>query len=240
MLFRSRSENEVQEPPKLNQKRLWEEMVQSLSYLPQEVIENFSPLQTFKKPKIQAELENEQNFEEPQMDISLGLNDDLLPESSINSSRPPSESGEAPMAADIGEHSLEEGEEMHEHNIEQQSSQDSHEMEDSSSNPVFTDSEKVKLTTGEFASREAVDFAELMRVEFIDNESLKFDNLLTTKKRAQGHEEDVGLTRQEATKGFFEMLSLATADCIDLDQQETFGDINISARPALYERFISA
>ncbi|GCE99662.1 sister chromatid cohesion protein 1 [Zygosaccharomyces mellis] len=235
-----RSENEVQEPPKLNQKRLWEEMVQSLSYLPQEVIENFSPLQTFKKPKIQAELENEQNFEEPQMDISLGLNDDLLPESSINSSRPPSESGEAPMAADIGEHSLEEGEEMHEHNIEQQSSQDSHEMEDSSSNPVFTDSEKVKLTTGEFASREAVDFAELMRVEFIDNESLKFDNLLTTKKRAQGHEEDVGLTRQEATKGFFEMLSLATADCIDLDQQETFGDINISARPALYERFISA
>lgn len=235
-----RSENEVQEPPKLNQKRLWEEMVQSLSYLPQEVIENFSPLQTFKKPKIQAELENEQNFEEPQMDISLGLNDDLLPESSINSSRPPSESGEAPMAADIGEHSLEEGEEMHEHNIEQQSSQDSHEMEDSSSNPVFTDSEKVKLTTGEFASREAVDFAELMRVEFIDNESLKFDNLLTTKKRAQGHEEDTSLTRQEATKGFFDMLSLATADCIDLDQQETFGDINISARPALYERFISA
>ncbi|CAR25626.1 hypothetical protein ZYGR_0A01910 [Zygosaccharomyces rouxii] len=244
-ILNGRPETEVQDLPKLNQKRLWGEMIQSLSYLPQETIERLTSLQTSKKPKTQVESENEESFEEPQMDISLGLNDDLLPESSISSSRPPSELGEgdheSPMAADIGEHPLDQGQEEHgEPNIEQSTQQDSDEREPSSSQSELDDSEKVKLTTGEFASREAVDFAELMRVEFIDNDSLEFENLLTTKKRAQGVEEDTRLTRQEATKGFFDMLSLATADCIDLNQQETFGEINISARPALYERFITA
>lgn len=236
---------EVQEPPRLNQKRLWEEMAQSLSYLPQETVERLLPLQTAKRPKIQEETERREEFEEPQMDISLGLNDDIVPESSISSSRPPSEPGEgnqeSPMAADIGEHPLEEGEEVQEeqnvgHLLTEQESEERKTL--SPSEP--SDSQKVKLTSGEFASRESVDFAELMRVEFIDNNSLEFEKLLMAKKRAQGNEEPQVLTRQEATKGFFDMLSLATTDCIDLDQQETFGEIDISARPALYERFIAA
>lgn len=42
-------------------------------------------------------------------------------------------------------------------------------------------------------------------------------------------------TRREAAGFFFELLVLATKDCIKVTQQESFGDITIQAKSALYE-----
>ncbi|AQZ17654.1 MCD1 (YDL003W) [Zygosaccharomyces parabailii] len=234
----------VIKPLRLTQKRIWEEMAHSLSYLPEEAMERLLPLQTLKRPKPQQE-ENDK-FIQPNLNISLGLSDDLLQETSLSTSLPPSEPGEddhdVPMDADIGDQSLDQVDVTSHENllVRQSTQQESDALESSSQYSEQNNSQKIKLSTGEVVSKETVDFAELLRTEFIDNGSLVFNKLLAARRRLQQSAENLPVTRQEATRGFFDLLSLATSDCIDLDQKETFGDINITPRPSLYERFISA
>ncbi|SJM88512.1 related to Sister chromatid cohesion protein 1 [Zygosaccharomyces bailii] len=235
----------VIKPLRTTQKRIWEEMAHSLSYLPEEAMERLLPLQTLKRPKPQPEKEND-GFVQPDLNISLGLSDDLLQETSLSTSLPPSEPGEddhdVPMDADIGDQSLDQAEVASHENllVRQSTQQESDALESSSQYSEQHDSQKIKLSTGEVVSKETVNFAELLRTEFIDNGSLVFNKLLAARRRLQQSAENLPVTKQEATRGFFDLLSLATSDCIELDQKETFGDISITPRPSLYERFISA
>ena len=64
--------------------------------------------------------------------------------------------------------------------------------------------------------------------------------MFTNVFRHQLNTSSENITRREAIKGFFDILSLATEGCVDLKQKETFGNIVIDAKPALFERFITA
>lgn len=236
---------EISKPPRLTQKRLWEEMAHSLAYLPQEAMERLLPLRMLKRQKPELE-EQSEDSNEPHLDISLGLNDDLLSESSLGDRLPPSEPGDndydMPVDRDIGDRSSDEDRDaVDENNMLRQSIEQGLDSgEQAAQASALSDSQKVQLNTGEFVSKDAVDFAELLRTEFIDHSSLLFDNLLVARNRTRQNAKNAPIERQEAAGMFFDVLSLATSDCIDLDQKDFYGDISITARPSLYERFIPA
>lgn len=104
------------------------------------------------------------------------------------------------------------------------------------SEETTTQTEKVRLVSGEVASKATVQMAEILRKEITEEKEVIFTNVL----RNQLNTSSENITRREASKGFFDILSLATEGCIDLNQEETFGSIMIDAKPPLFERFITA
>lgn len=223
------------------QKRLWEEFVQGMSYLPQVVLDNLITYQTLKKQKIHSTQDVEE-FNEPEMNVTLGLDDDLLQDSETSASRVELGSEESdhfvPIDEDIGQPSFDEA------NASSPQATDANGMMDEQlgqlDGAASQKAQNVQLASGEMASRATVYMAELLRTEFIDNDSINFDDILAIKHNAEDDKNDSPITKREASKGFFDMLSLATAGCIDLDQQESFQNITIKTRAPLYEKFITA
>lgn len=222
--------------PRVTKKRLLEDFKNCSDGFPTIALCNFLSHQPVKRIKtLQDEL-----IEDPVLDISLGINDDLLQSSIANSSQIGDDSEDSdhfiPIDADIGQPPIDEGSDSYVKAVED--TEEGHH----STHYQTTQTQKIRLNTGELASKSTVYMAELLRTEFIDNNSITFHNVLVAKHEAQEVSGDfvAGISRREASKGFFEMLSLATAGCIDLDQQMAFEDITIKTRAPLYEKFISA
>lgn len=223
---------------RITQKRLWEDFVQSMSYLPQVVLDNLITYQTLKKQKGHATQDMEE-FNEPQMNVTLGLDADLLQDSETSASRdePAAEDSDhfVPIDEDIGQSSFDEAD---------ASSPQGTDATDTMHQPLGqsdgVSSQKTQLASGETASRATVYMAELLRTEFIDNDSINLDDILAIKHNKEDDKSDTPITKREASKGFFDMLSLATAGCIDLDQEGPFQSITIKTRAPLYEKFITA
>ena len=209
---------------RLNEKRLLDEITQRINYLPTNIVANFVQYQNSKRQKTAQTL-----LQEPQMNISFG-EDDFVAGSGIDSSvvgisdvdNDNEDVDLLPLEADISQPP-----------VEEDSAQEI-------SNLSETTLEKIQLPSGEVVSKTTADMAQLLRTQFIDNDTITFENLLYAKHESDGTSEHALITKKEASRGFFEMLSLATAGCIDLDQQDTFCAIDISTKPILYEKFITA
>lgn len=215
----------------LNRKRVLDELNLSLSYLPSSVLENILSYQQIKKQKPNFD-EEEVDYSEPQMDITLGLDDELVSRDRSIESESEESDHFMPIDADIGLP------------MPTQEDVEPHiEAESASSQPeeiATQQTQKVRLATGETASKATVYMAELLRTKFVDNENSTFEDILKIKHTAEVSQSDKEITRGEASKAFFDLLSLANEDCIDLDQQIAFESINIQTKPSLYEKFITA
>nr|6QPW_B Chain B, Sister chromatid cohesion protein 1 [Saccharomyces cerevisiae S288C] len=84
------------------------------------------------------------------------------------------------------------------------------------------------------ASKAIVQMAKILRKELSEEKEVIFTDVL----KSQANTEPENITKREASRGFFDILSLATEGCIGLSQTEAFGNIKIDAKPALFERFI--
>ncbi|KAF4006741.1 Conserved region of Rad21 / Rec8 like family protein [Saccharomyces cerevisiae] len=91
-------------------------------------------------------------------------------------------------------------------------------------------------TPGEVAPKAIVQMAKILRKELSEEKEVIFTDVL----KSQANTEPENITKREASRGFFDILSLATEGCIGLSQTEAFGNIKIDAKPALFERFINA
>lgn len=215
----------------LNRKRVLDELNLSLSYLPSSVLENILSYQQIKKQKPNFD-EEEVDYSEPQMDITLGLDDELVSRDRSIESESEESDHFMPIDADIGLP------------MPTQEDVEPHiEAESASSQPeeiATQQTQKVRLATGETASKATVYMAELLRTKFVDNENSTFEDILKIKHTAEVSQSDKEITRGEASKAFFDLLSLANEDCIDLDQPIAFESINIQTKPSLFEKFITA
>lgn len=233
----SSQDSTLSENLRLTKKRFLNDIAQSVGFLPNVVLEGFFSHQAFKRPKVALREERD----EPMMNISLGIDEELLQSSIMNSSHIGSDVDDSdhfvPIDADIGQPPVDEDSET-----SINATENVLDGNRNLSDQIQTQqTQRVRLVTGELASESTVYMAELLRTEFIDNESITFDNVLVAKHNAETHdgESTKPISKREASKGFFEVLSLATAGCIDLDQQVAFEDITIKTRAPLYEKFIT-
>ncbi|CCC71750.1 hypothetical protein NCAS_0I00820 [Naumovozyma castellii] len=214
-------------------KRVWSDMLNSMNYLPSSITEDLLSYQNIKRQKLQFIEEEEQQEEmvEPQMDISLGLNDDLV-ENSSSTSNHNSDNEESDHFVGMGSDELP---------MDNETPIDAHENSMISEDELRLQqiqSQKVKLVSGEMASKATVNMAETLRTQYIDTESVKFEDVLSTLHSTNNEKSARPITKHEASRAFFDILSLATTGCVDLDQQETFGEIGISSNTLLFQKFI--
>ena len=208
-------------------------MLNSMNYLPSSITEDLLSYQNIKRQKLQFIEEEEQQEEmvEPQMDISLGLNDDLV-ENSSSTSNHNSDNEESDHFVGMGSDELP---------MDNETPIDAHENSMISEDELRLQqiqSQKVKLVSGEMASKATVNMAETLRTQYIDTESVKFEDVLSTLHSTNNEKSARPITKHEASRAFFDILSLATTGCVDLDQQETFGEIGISSNTLLFQKFI--
>lgn len=214
---------------KLTAKRIWSEMAQSMSYLPASVVESIMKFQPSKKQKVGQEDDNSEL--EPEMDISLGLNDDLVSDNDNEASEPPHM--DMPNLDIIEEsHEQEEGgQQAAEGTLDIMPTQDSE-----------FDTSMEERRKQEVASKFTTGVAEVLR-DTLDKDSkdtTSFSNLLENFHLQDEDNKSEPVTKSDACSVFFSMLTLASNDCVDLDQEETFGTINITSKSNLYQQFISA
>lgn len=213
---------------KLTAKRIWSDMAQSLSYLPASVVENILKFQPSKRQKVAQDDSNSEL--EPEMDISLGLNDDLVRDNETEASEPPQmdlanidivqeSNEEAVSAQQVAEGTLD--------ILPTQESEFDTSMEENrkkeAANLFTTSVAQVLGDTLEQESKDTIQFANLLENFHLQDEDNKTEPM----------------TKKDACSVFFSMLSLATDDCIELEQQETFGTINIKSKPNFYRQYIS-
>lgn len=207
----------------LTTKRLWSDLAESMAYLPDSIFKNFLSYDSLKKRRVQNMIDG--SIEEPELNMSLDLNEDVIsnPATSDGSFNDLDEDAAEfePIDADLNEAPL----------LEEDLANTS-----AGSEETTTQTEKVRLVSGEVASKATVQMAEILRKEITEEKEVIFTNVL----RNQLNTSSENITRREASKGFFDILSLATEGCIDLNQEETFGSIMIDAKPPLFERFITA
>ncbi|EJS44315.1 mcd1p [Saccharomyces arboricola H-6] len=213
----------VTQPGSLTTKRLWSEITERMSYLPDTILKNFLSYDSLKKRRIQNA--PEKSIEEPELNMSLDLNDDVISDLGTNNNTfnelAEETSDFVPIDADLNETPFPE-EDLSNTGAE--------------SRETTAQAEKVRLVSGEVASKAIVQMAEILREVITEEKEVIFTDVL----KSQLHEDLENITKREASKGFFDILSLATEGCIDLSQTETFGDIKIDSKPTLFERFITA
>lgn len=203
-------------------KRLWSEMTGSMSYLPDLILKNFLSYDSLKKRKIKNRPEGP--IEEPELNVSFNLSDDVISNVGTNNESfnelTDNMSDFVPIDADLNDGPFPEGGAGTETGSEE----------------TTTQTEKVRLASGEVASKAIVQMAKILRKKLTEEKEVIFTDVL----KSQADRELENISKREASKGFFDILSLATEGCIDLGQTETFGNIEINAKPALFERFIHA
>ncbi|QLL34453.1 hypothetical protein HG536_0G03150 [Torulaspora globosa] len=224
-------EGSEQNDSSLTKRRLLDELRLSINYLPSAMLTDVLSFQKCKRQKLNSP-EVEVRSEEAQIDISLSLDEHLISNDDTNDgSACDTEDSDhiMPIAADIGQPPADE-------NLlsspERESSQT---QQDSSEQP-----QEVRLPSSDTASKTTVRMAELLRAQFLDIDAPTFDDLLSA-----GHKSDVSkaredISKKEASRAFFDLLSLANEDCIDLDQESSFDSIAIRAKPNLFTKFITA
>ncbi|CCD22975.1 kleisin alpha NDAI_0A08210 [Naumovozyma dairenensis CBS 421] len=233
------------EKDKFSQKRLWSEMATHLSYLPSTITDKLLSYQNIKKQRLhfvdeqhqsqQEDQEENEDMVEPQINMSLGLQDDLINDTGSETDI------QLPTRSDDNFIGLQDDILPNDYVQDNDLENEDHRL------PL--QSQKIQLTTGEVVSRATVDMAELLRTQYVDSDVVNFKTILEDfhNQKADYNNDDNGdenndieprITKREASKGFFDILSLATSGCIDLDQEETFGEINMTSRAPLFEKFI--
>ncbi|AAS52678.2 AEL007Wp [Eremothecium gossypii ATCC 10895] len=218
-------------PPK---KRAYSELASTMDFLPEFALDHFTAFVSQKRRHAESpaartiahEVSSAESVDETHIDISLDLNDDLLRSDAIEAGTEEEIEGEdaildvpsSPRAQTAS------------------ASPDLHEYSHISTEDVgfSLPRREVEVTTGDHVAKSTVDMANTIRSELMDVESTTFSHLLKSKYG----EESGAITKSQASKAFFEMLVLATADCVDLSQQASTGDITITGKGALYEKFI--
>ena len=194
-----------------------------MSYLPDSILKNFLSYESLKKRKIHNGREG--SIEEPELNVSLNLTDDVISNAGTNDNSfnelTDNMSDFVPIDADLNEAPFPE------ENI----------IDAKTGNEQTTiQTEKVRPTPGEVAPKAIVQMAKILRKELSEEKEVIFTDVL----KSQANTEPENITKREASRGFFDILSLATEGCIGLSQTEAFGNIKIDAKPALFERFINA
>ncbi|CCE61524.1 hypothetical protein TPHA_0A04510 [Tetrapisispora phaffii CBS 4417] len=205
---------------RMTEKRLNDDIVQSLNYIPSSIVKNYIQFDS-KRFKLNNENEND-------LDMNLSfVEDDMISASVIENN-------------DVV--SNDDNEDESDHLLQLNADLSYPETDVSADNLIITmhDDAKVKLVSGEVVSKNTTEMAELLRNQFIDNDKLSFGDLLRSNHNKKFDDSNIPISKHEASKDFFEMLSLATAGCVDLHQDETFGSINIQSRSPLYEKFVEA
>ncbi|CAI4057813.1 kleisin alpha SKDI_04G2330 [Saccharomyces kudriavzevii IFO 1802] len=204
-------------------KRLWSEITESMSYLPDSIIKDFLSYDSLKRRRLQNT--PEESIDEPELNISLDLNNDLINDLGTNNDSSNELTNDfsdfVPIDADLNEAPFPENDVTRAKTGREETT---------------IQTEKIRLASGEVASKAIVQMAEILRKETAGEKEVIFTDVL----RSQVDVDLEKITKKEASKGFFDILSLATEGCIDLSQTKTFGDIKIGAKPALFERFITA
>lgn len=214
---------------KLNQKRLWEQMSQTLGFLPDAVVANYLDYRHLKKPR--ADTVENVEIDEPEFDASLELDSNPLD----------MDNNDDNLDADMLDHM-----EIGNNDDDMEGFPDVRDIDELLSSPSRSDTSShdnkevdnhIRLVTGEIVTNSAMQLANILKEK---NDSVNtFDDLLT-KKRDRPETSSNTISKQEASACFFDMLSLATAGCIDLTQEETFDQINLTTNNSLFEKFITA
>lgn len=201
---------------KLNQKRLWEQMVDNLSYIPNVITTQYLDYRNLKKPKITNDIY--EDTREPEYDNSLDLGDNSL-EEGLESDMI------APLDVDIGDEL-----DTVDHTSDNEILPSPH------NNNVFSDrdGQYVKLPTGNIINHSAKNVVETLKM---NEDTISFNDLVVEQHK-RNHQYDSSISKQEASDIFFNMLTLAITGCIDLTQEQTFGEICISKNNSLLNRCI--
>lgn len=210
-------------------KRLWVQISENLDYLPTSVVDNLLPYHRIKKQKTNDGASSQAETEDLHLDISLGLDNDLLSDEG---------SGDLDAITDRSR-GLANDEASDEIVNGTSASADLHEFSNVSSE-VLSNSQpqQIQLLTGETVPKETVDMAELLRTQFLTKDTTTFEEVTIAKSQNE-RSTDVA-TRRQASVAFFDILSLATMGCLDLEQQKEFGEIQIKGKASLYEKFLTA
>ncbi|CDO96088.1 unnamed protein product [Kluyveromyces dobzhanskii CBS 2104] len=212
-------------------KRNLDELYSDLDFLPPKIVSHFYRNEALKKPRT---LLNSSNPDESDVDIDISLGMDG---SMVHNSDPfdhqQMEYGNdttGPRFADDEPPQLAE-----DNSMEQEEYQAIQSDEFITSSSVDTEkSQKIELNTGEIASKSTVEMASLLRSEMTTGEDT-FEKIVKSK-----YKDEAVISKRMASKAFFELLSLATADCITLQQHETFGEITVLGKASLFEKFVAA
>ena len=205
---------------RLTQKRIWEEMARELGFLPSLTLESLVSYHKLKKQRLGSVTDQSQD-QEPQMDLSLNLDSEVL---GTTSPALPNETENLNLE-DMGVQDL---------SLHGSPYQSSEEKEEEMEENMEPHSDQVQLNTGEMASKRMVDMAEVLRGHSGSDSQVTFDSIIR-----EQYGEMVSVSRTDASKGLFSLLSLASAGCVDLRQDEPFGEIMVSTRAPLFERYIS-
>ncbi|CEP63955.1 kleisin alpha LALA0_S09e06260g [Lachancea lanzarotensis] len=217
-------------------KRLWVQIGEKTDYMPGAILENLLSYHNIKKQRA-SQRAPELLEEDPQFDQSLGLGTELL--SSPDAERPLHEENEDDLATLWeGDQNLENAEPEAEDEMVNGTRSSIDVEQDSSFQTTSQEGERpstnVRLTTGEYVSRDLDQMAEKLKTSFLDTDAMTFSSCL-----ALTQEGDLP-TKKDASKAFFELLSLANMGCVELDQQTNFGQIDIASRSSLYSKFAIA
>lgn len=210
-----------------------EELYTDLDFLPDRIVSNLFNYNGFKKLRTLSQSRPDEESD-VDIDISLGMDESLIQNSDPfdhqdidfgnesagplfeNVPRPKTAGRETSM--DIQDNSLIQSDDF-----------DTNESVEEDKTP------KVELNTGEVVSKSTVEMASLLREEMTSGETT-FERVMESKYKDNG----ALVTKGMASKAFFELLSLATSDCISLRQEDTFGEIKVLGKSNLYEKFVAA
>lgn len=224
---------------RLSKKRLLQELLADMGYLDGSISARFLDYRAPKRLRTEEKVRETTQDEIAPFDISLELNDnsvdnfDMIQDNfddeqeAVDEHQPDfNEDGAADLDMNLDEFP------DHETHIEQldQPTDDSA----MGTQIIPTSDDNVKLTDGQTVTKAVVEMADALR-EHSSSEKLHYSDMLSTRV---GEEKQA--TRGDASRCFFDMLTLATAGCIDLSQTGTFEEIAVSKRAPLYEKFIPA
>ncbi|SMN20288.1 similar to Saccharomyces cerevisiae YDL003W MCD1 Essential subunit of the cohesin complex required for sister chromatid cohesion in mitosis and meiosis [Maudiozyma saulgeensis] len=224
----------------LTKKRTWDEIDRDMSYLASTIVNGLLRYRNIKKPRI----ENEENImgEIQPLDLQEETFNNF---EMINDNFQNMDDNNLPAEYDneIHENAPYNDQDIPDGDINTRILDDLSLSTESSKLAHLTD--QVKLTSGELATKNIVDLANTLREEFAESE-VTFSALLSRQHKGINEDNTADTSdatipsRKDASKCFFDILTLATADCITLEQSEPFEDISLTLKSSLYNKFIPA
>lgn len=208
---------------KLNQKRLWEQMIDNLGYIPTVISTQYLDYRNLKKPKIENRIY--EDIEEPEYDNSLDLGINSLDGGEQYQDLEPDVI--APLDVDIAE----------ELNTVDHASDNEVLSNTYKSNNVGNEGndQHMKQLDGEGITPTIKHVIETLKMK---EDSILFDDLVV-QQHSKTHQQDNIISKKEASDIFFNILTLATTECIDLSQEQSFGEIDITKNIPLLNRYIA-
>lgn len=213
-----------------SKKRSIQDLINEESYLPSSIKTHL--LQPDWKKKQRTLVQSHQEDSELDLDISLGIDESLVPVSD-----PLDHQQDIGSDITIGVQDHAESQDIDERTMDINDysgiEQDDFSAETNTSEND-KNNKKIEIKTGQMVSKSTMEMANLLRDNLHDGIS-SFDSVLKRK-----YDSEPILSRDMASSTFFELLSLATADCIKLSQEDTFSEIIIESKSNLYEKFVPA